>query len=526
MARLPRYQESGLISADIPRMDFANLRESAQFSQTVASSLDRISQFAFGEVQKQRQKEDEILAIQVRAELEGEVQKRMADLTVQVETGQLNSPTKIQEEITSMRGLAMPLSEISPSQAQALMQSIATSGKSLMAKSSDILVKAYQAEIGVKVDGVNAALNKTLETAYEVTQDPEQIAQIVSAAQGKVYAQAAQAPALIPKALEDFEKVRKSAEHSAMSKYFGSDDFGASEAERLAKLARNDAGKFTESWKRKSEAERIEIKKRMDDASIAKINSKKRDVEAEKMANDEAYITDYKLYMTENDPRKRAQIARRLVQSADSVADIDRILKAPETGGDALLFSNLREDIDRGKITDYRQLQKFVGPNGLDKTQLDKLQTQLYSKRDKELSAIRSRIRDQSGIGTQVGFFDPKEARVVKSQAITDRFERLVEQAIKENEGLPADKAVPINYDKLLDAALKDYAETDEKNNVANEAKRKLALYADEAKKKKVEVTITQDTNIEDLRRLKVFNEDQLNGISKQIEILKNNQTK
>lgn len=526
MARLPRYQESGLISADIPRMDFANLRESAQLSQTVASSLDRISQFAFGKAEEKRRKEDELLAIQVRAELEGEVQKRLADLTLQVETGQLTNFNQIQEEITSLRGMAVPLAEISPTQGQGLMQSIATSGKSLMTKSSDILIKAYQAEVGIKVKDTTSAMAKTLETAYDVTQDPAQLGQIVEAARGKVYALAAQAPALIPKALEDFEAARSAAERSAMTRYLGSSDFGATENERLLRLDAGDAGKFTEAWNRKPETERIEIKKQLYENRVAQLQARKRDAEALKLENDQAYVSTYKLWLQETNPVRKAALAKTLVASADSVADIDRVLKTPETGGDAILFSNLREDIQRGRITDYRQLQRFVGPNGIDQTQLDRLQTQLYSKGDKELNAVRSRIREQSGIGQVSGFFDPREARVVKSEAITARFESLVAAARKKNEGLPADKVQPINFDELLDQAIKNYNETDAKNNVYQEAKRKAELYEKEARKKNREVTINQDTNIDDLRKMKIFNDEQLDNISRQIQIMKDNQTK
>ena len=128
MARLPRYQESGLISADIPRMDFANIREQSKQQQTIGNALTRISEFAFGEAKKERDKQNQLIGIQVRAELEGEVQKRFAELTTKVETGQLSNYTQIQEEVTAMRGLATGLAEVSPEQAQGLMQSSASSG--------------------------------------------------------------------------------------------------------------------------------------------------------------------------------------------------------------------------------------------------------------------------------------------------------------------------------------------------------------------------------------------------------------
>lgn len=526
MARLSRFQESGLISADIPRMDFANIRETTRQQQTMSDALTRISEFAFGRAQQEREQQNKIIGIQARSELEVEVQKRIADLTIKVETGQITDFNQIQSEVASMRGLALPLAEISPEQAQGLMQSIATSGRALLAKSSDVMVKAYQSEVQGRIDELNSAVGKTLETAYEVTQNPEELAQIESQSRAKVYAQAVQAPALLPKAIETFEATRRAAERSAMTKYLTSPDFGDTETERLAKLDAGDAGKFTNLWSAKPETERNEIKKQMYEATVARLQAKKRDVESQKIANDQTYVNTYREFLQTTNPQRKAELAKILVSSADTVADIDRVLKAPETGGDALLFSNLREDINRGRITDYRQLQRFVGPNGIDKTQLDRLQTQLYSIENKEVSAVISRIREQSGIGNQVGFFDPKEARVIKNQAITDRFERLLSEAQAKNQALPADKVEPINYDELLNRALKDYAETDAKNLVVQTAKAKLELYEKDALKRGREVTITQDTNIEDLRRLKIFKDDQLDNIRKQIEIIRDNQTR
>ena len=73
MARLPRFQESGLISADIPRMDFANVREGSRQAQTIGNALTRISEFAFGRVRQEREEQNRLIGMQARSELEAEV---------------------------------------------------------------------------------------------------------------------------------------------------------------------------------------------------------------------------------------------------------------------------------------------------------------------------------------------------------------------------------------------------------------------------------------------------------------------
>ena len=47
MADLPRYQSSGLMPADIQRLDLANVKEGLNLTKTITSSLDRMSDFAF-----------------------------------------------------------------------------------------------------------------------------------------------------------------------------------------------------------------------------------------------------------------------------------------------------------------------------------------------------------------------------------------------------------------------------------------------------------------------------------------------
>ena len=125
-----------------------------------------------------------------------------------------------------------------------------------------------------------------------------------------------------------------------------------------------------------------------------------------------------------------------------------------------------------------------------------------------------------------VGFFDPKESRVVKNQAINDRFDKFLEQARKENERLPADKVKPIDYNRLYQDALEDYQNTDGKNLILNEARTKLKNYDKIAREKGRDINITGDTNIEDLKKLNIFKPDQLDNIRKQIETIRNNQTK
>ncbi len=57
MAELPRYQPTGYLPADVPRLDLANLKESVAATQGINSALDRLAGFAFKEAAERAQRE-------------------------------------------------------------------------------------------------------------------------------------------------------------------------------------------------------------------------------------------------------------------------------------------------------------------------------------------------------------------------------------------------------------------------------------------------------------------------------------
>jgi dihydrodipicolinate reductase len=57
MATLPLYQPTGLLPADIPRLDRADVKESQAQLTTITSALDRVSDFAFKKANEQAERE-------------------------------------------------------------------------------------------------------------------------------------------------------------------------------------------------------------------------------------------------------------------------------------------------------------------------------------------------------------------------------------------------------------------------------------------------------------------------------------
>lgn len=157
MADLPKYQQTGRVFADLPQFDFSNVKESFKQSQSLASSLDRLSGFAnkfaaeavedeaekwavkkgytyeqILEAQKQGITADELIASsgggaiwqktvrkiqgeQLRVEIEGVSRQELAKIQAAVETRELTNPDEIAMKIDAIgKGLFAPLQEISP----------------------------------------------------------------------------------------------------------------------------------------------------------------------------------------------------------------------------------------------------------------------------------------------------------------------------------------------------------------------------------------------------------------------------
>lgn len=215
--------------------------------QGIGNALDRVSQFAFGEAKKETDRVNKLTAIQVRSDLEAVVQKKIADLTVKVETNQITDYNQIQSEIQALSGLSSSLVDLDIDQANGLMSSIRTSGKALLAKSSEIMVKNYQAGLGVQLRELIDSSELNLQTVLEVTQDPKEFNTAAGMLRRKAYAIGARA-GNADQAMKDFDLAVVRARDNVMSKYFLSPEFATKPSEALAKLNNKDAGKYSQIW--------------------------------------------------------------------------------------------------------------------------------------------------------------------------------------------------------------------------------------------------------------------------------------
>jgi hypothetical protein len=347
MARLPRYQESGLVSGDIPRLDFANLREESQNMANIGNALDRLSQFAFGEAKKEQDRVNKLTAIQVRTELESEVQKRMAELNVKVEMGQLSDFNAIQTEVQALSGLADGLKDLDIDQANGLLGSIRTSGKALLSKSSDILVKNYQAGLQVQINELNKDYSLTLQTALEAEPEPETFDYVKNLARRHVYSVGVQANNA-DKAMTDFDAAATKARDNVLAKHFLSAEFATKPSEALAKLSTGDAGRYSKIWATMPEDQKEKVTDRIlkQSANIYQQQEREKNL-AKEAAKAEGLNIREQYFLGQLSPN---QAVSRLKAIGDiSPEEMKAILTGDKPGNDEL-NGRLESLVDQGRL--------------------------------------------------------------------------------------------------------------------------------------------------------------------------------
>jgi hypothetical protein len=256
MARLPRYQESGLISADIPRMDFANLREASAQQQSIGEALTRISEFAFGRVQKEREQQNKLIGIQLRTDFEMESARELATLKAQVETGSIKDLTALQESITALaQRQAKVIGQYSAEQAAGLANSISNQGRALMGFAAEKLTNEYQASFDVIADDAIKDQITNLKTAIQANPSADAVSLAGFNALNTIIPIASQTS----KRDETLKKMRdgiSQAKSEVIAEYITSLEFASSATEAILKLESNNAGKYSEVWSRMDDNEK------------------------------------------------------------------------------------------------------------------------------------------------------------------------------------------------------------------------------------------------------------------------------
>lgn len=284
MATLPLYQPTGYLPADVPRLDYANLKEQAAQLNTITSALDRVSTFAFKKAGEEAERAgmqwaaenqptaEQVLAAQeqgksiqelfaqpgtifgdaarkiqagqLRAELEVAGRKKLADLSALIQSGSYNL-ADIQKEITGLtNGYSKAIAALSPEESLRFRASMGTAGNAVYTKATDRAAQIYSEGIKSSADDLIATSPTIIADTFASESDPKMILDRINVESARVFDIAAKTndPAFVKEKMDDFRRQLL----NSIVDYAVSPDFAQTPSLGLKRIMNNDFGKLSE----------------------------------------------------------------------------------------------------------------------------------------------------------------------------------------------------------------------------------------------------------------------------------------
>jgi hypothetical protein len=282
MATLPLYQPTGYLPADIPRLDRADVKESAAQLTTITSALDRVSQFAFKKAEEQAEREglqygaenqpsaDQVMAAmeagkspqelfaepgttfgnaarkiqanQLRSELEVKARNEFSRLSGMVDAGSFNLKD-VQTQIKAITdGYGRAISSISPEEGLKFRASAGSAGAPVYAKAADRAYKIYGEGVKANADDLISQTPTIIADLIRVEKDPVLLAERILVERQRVFDIAAQTndPQFFAEKRADFDRALM----GAIVDYTATPEFAKTPVEGLRKMQAGDFGQL------------------------------------------------------------------------------------------------------------------------------------------------------------------------------------------------------------------------------------------------------------------------------------------
>lgn len=282
MATLPLYQPTGFLPADIPRLDRADVKESAAQLTTITSALDRVSDFAFKKANEQAEREGlqygaenqpsaeqvmaaieggkspqelfaepgttfgnatrKVQAAQLRNELEVKVRNEFSRLSGMVDAGSFNLKD-VQTQIKAITdGYGRAISSISPEEGLRFRASAGSAGAPVYAKAADRAYKIYGEGVKANADDLISQTPTIIADLMRVEKDPVLLAERILVERQRVFDIAAQTndPQFFAEKRADFDRALM----GAIVDYTASPDFAKTPVEGLRRMQAGDFGQL------------------------------------------------------------------------------------------------------------------------------------------------------------------------------------------------------------------------------------------------------------------------------------------
>tara|TARA_R110000787_G_scaffold284738_1_gene398808 strand:+ start:8527 stop:10191 length:1665 start_codon:yes stop_codon:yes gene_type:complete len=233
MAELPKYQQTGRVTPDMPQLDFANVKEAFRASQSMTQGLDKIASFAFGKMGEQAEQDavknaisqpltleqiqqanekgqsiDDLIGQvgggeiyqdtyrkfqgkQLRSQIEVAAKQAMVSVNSQVKLNQLNDLDEIKSKYDSIiTGMVKPLTALSPEESVIAQQSLSVTASAFYKSNIEKLETDYlNDQEYLAKDNVKNSL-ESIATVMDVATSPEILNEYFINTRDSIYAQA------------------------------------------------------------------------------------------------------------------------------------------------------------------------------------------------------------------------------------------------------------------------------------------------------------------------------------------------
>jgi len=544
MAELPRYQPTGYLPADVPRLDFANIKESVAMTQGISAALDRLSSFAFKEAAEIAQREgaqygvenaptmDQLLkaqevgqtpeqlfakpgtyfgdaarkvqAQQVRIDFEAKARQNLEAVSSRINSGSF-SLDEIQTEIkaitTKNGSYRKVLASVDADEALKFSASITSAGNAVYKKAIDQFLKL---EAIKNEDAVTNSLNAFSTSIADILKTDQNPLIVLERVKTEIFkfnelVDRSTNPEFVKKKRDELQdKIYSNiADHLI--------DSSPNATQALLKLQKGDVGNLSELYKGldKDKLGAMFLKRATERASSLSAAKNIEKLGNEEMVND--LLIEYHNPAT-NAIRKR-DIGLKIAKSKVlSIEQMEKFLN-PSSDGDSAVFSNMSLQVRTGVITDLNDLRRQAVRAGISGRQLADLSKQLIDRTEKDEGKAATIIRRNAGLpDVSVGKNAANAHAFAKEAKLTEYYKEAKKAQILDTG----------SFDPLAvaDAAIQRYDNDDKKNKQKESARNKISGVVDSlVTKKKVEkgFVIDENTSLDDLRTRKIIDDSQYN---------------
>jgi DNA-binding phage protein len=548
MAELPRYQPTGYLPADVPRLDFANIKESVAMTQGISAALDRLSSFAFKEAAETAQREGaqygvenaptmnqllkaqeagqtpeqlfakpgtyfgdaarKIQAQQVRIDFEAKARQNLEAVSSRIDSGSFTLDeiqTEIKAITTKNGSYRKVLASVDADEALKFSASITSAGNAVYKKSIDQFLKL---EAIKNENAVTNSLNGFSTSIANILQTDQNSLSVLE----RVKTEILKFNELVDRsARPEFVKQKRDELQDKIYSNIANHliDSNPNATQALLKLQNGDVGNLSELYKTldKDKLGAMFLKTATERASA--LTAAKN---IEKVGN-EVKVND--LLIEYHDPKttsvRKKAIGLEMVKSRVlSIEQIEKFLNPNLENGDTAAFSNIMLQINTGLITDSDELRKTASKAGMNGTQIGKLSERLLVKIDDFEKVAYAKLRRNAGLpDLSVGKNRQNAHQFDKEKVLNEFYEEIKQSEILDRGSFDPRKTSDIAIERYNNTVAKTATKTAAQTKINDVVKNELL-----GKKKVTDgFSIDADTNLDDLLSKKIINQNQYNHL-------------